>query len=49
MNKPRIRYGILDEFGDVIRWQWSKPTAAYQFVTQRIAPVDLSGIEDALF
>ena len=49
---PRVRYGILDDFGEVVRWQWSKPTKHYKFITQR-APaqpvVDWENFEPALF
>lgn len=34
--KPRIRYGILDGFGEVIRWQWDRPASCYKFVRQRV-------------
>lgn len=50
--KPRIRYGILDDFGEVIRWQWDKPSKQYKFITERVklAPVvDWSNFEPALF
>ena len=33
--KPRIRYGILDDFGKVIRWTWDKPTNR-RYVTKRL-------------
>lgn len=36
MTKPRIRYGILDDFGEVLRWQWDKPSKQYKYVTQRV-------------
>lgn len=49
--KPRIRYGILDDFGDVIRWQWDKSSNNYRYVTQRVRTevVDWSDFEPALF
>lgn len=34
--KPRIRYGVLDDFGEVIRWQWERPASCYQFIRQRV-------------
>ena len=34
--KPRTRYGVLDEFGEVIRWQWDKPPSCYKFITERV-------------
>jgi len=33
--KPRIRYGIIDDFGEVIRWTWDKPTGR-RYVTKRL-------------
>lgn len=49
--KPRIRYGILDDFGEVIRWQWDKPSKNYRYVTQRVRTetIDWSDFEPALF
>jgi len=49
MSKPRIRYGILDDEGQVIRWVWNKPSALYRYIIQRVPTVDLSNIEDAPF
>ena len=34
--KPRARYGVLDDFGEVIRWQWDKPPSCYKFITERV-------------
>ena len=31
--KPRTRYGILDDFGEVIRWVWDKPSSHYKYIT----------------
>ena len=50
--KPRTRYGILDDFGEVIRWSWSKPSKNYRYITERlkVAPVvDWSNFERAPF
>lgn len=50
--KPRIKYGILDDFGEVIRWQCDKPSSNYKYVTKRIKPVpvvDWNNFEPALF
>lgn len=33
--KPCIRYGILDDFDEVIRWTWDKPTGR-RYVTKRL-------------
>lgn len=52
VNRPRIRYGILDDFGEVVRWQWDKPSPHYRYITQRVhrAPaVDWSNFEPAPF
>lgn len=46
--KPKIRYGILDELGVVVRWVWSRPTGQYLYVVQRIVRNDLlAGAEPA--
>lgn len=50
--KPRIRYGILDDFGEVVRWQWDKPSVHYKFITERVQVtpvVDWNNFEPALF
>jgi len=50
--KPRTRYGILDGFGDVIRWTWDKPSSNGKYITERVkvAPViDWSDFEPALY
>jgi len=50
--KPRIRYGILDDFGEVIRWQLDKPAPHYPYIVQRVKrtpAVDWSNFEPALF
>lgn len=53
MNRPpRIRYGILDDFGEVIRWQWEKPSENYKYVTKRVErppAIDWNNFEPALF
>lgn len=52
MTKPRVRYGILDDFGEVIRWQWDKPSSCYKFITKRVVVkpvVDWAGFEEAMF
>lgn len=38
--KPSVKYGILDDFGEVIRWTWSKPAKQYKFVTQKRINLD---------
>ena len=51
-NKPKIRYGILDDFGEVVRWQWERPSGNYKYVTRRVeqAPaLDWNNFEPALF
>ena len=50
--KPRTRYGILDDFGEVIRLVLDKPSSHYKYITERIksAPaVDWNNFEHALF
>lgn len=47
--KPRTRYGILDDFGEVVRWQWNKPANSYKYVTVRVKAVDWNNFEPALF
>lgn len=50
--KPRTRYGILDDFGEVVRWQWNKPAKCYKYVTQRVKvkpAVDWNNFEEAPF
>ena len=49
MTKPRIRYGVLDDFGEVLRWQWNKPSKNYKYITQRVRAIDWSDFEPALF
>ena len=33
-RRPRIRYGILDDFGEVIRWTFTKPIGR-AYITQK--------------
>lgn len=42
MTKPRIRYGILDDFGE-----GDKPSKLYKYVTQRVRVIDWSDFEPA--
>ena len=47
-----MRYGILDDEGNVVRWVWEKPT--YPHIVQKIKrqqkkKLDLSNVPDALF
>lgn len=42
-----MRYGILDDFGEVIRWTWDKPQQ-YKFVTQRVKRINLNNFEECL-
>ena len=49
-TKPKVKYGILDCMGEVIRWQFYKPSSNYQFIKQRInRAIDFSKFEAALF
>lgn len=47
--KHRTRYGILDDFGEVIHWQWDKPSKNYQYVVQRVPAADWNNFEAAMF
>ena len=49
--KPKILYGILDDFGEVLKWQYTKPSKNYKYVTKRIKDdtVDWNDFEPALF
>lgn len=31
-----IRYGILDDFDEVVRWVWLRPGPGYRYITQRV-------------
>lgn len=47
-----IQYGILDDFGEVLRWVWDKPSRPH--ITRKVPryrkpKIDLSKFEDALF
>jgi len=47
-----MRYGILDDEGNVVRWVWHMPT--YPHIVQKIKrkrkpPLDLSNVPEALF
>lgn len=49
--KPRVRYGVLDDFGTVLRWQWEKSSGNYKFITKRVEQkpaIDWSNFEPAL-
>ena len=39
MARAKVLYGVLDEFGEVLRWQWWRPSAAYQFVVKHLKPL----------
>lgn len=48
-----VRYGILDDAGDVVRWTWDKPSDAYQYVERQVEvtkkpPIDWNNFEPAL-
>lgn len=34
-RRPCKRYGILDDFGEVIRWVWDRPVGR-AYITQKI-------------
>lgn len=46
------RYGLLDDFGEVIRWVWEPPPAGVPHVievTKPPSPIDWDNFEEALF
>ena len=47
-----IKYGLLDDFGEVVRWVWERPVGR-QYITvkvkrQRKAKIDLNKFGEAL-
>lgn len=53
-DHARVRYSILDDFGEVLRWQWDKPSSNYKYVTQQVPreprfKIDWNNFEPALF
>lgn len=48
-----IKYGLLDDFGEVVRWVWERPTGrAYieiKVPKVRKPRLDISQLPDALF
>lgn len=48
-------YGLLDDFGEVIRWIDYKPSDAYRYITKRVpkvkkqCPIDWNNFEAAPF
>lgn len=47
-----MKYGILDDEGQVIRWVWEKPPYPHivlKVKRQRKPKLDLSNVPDALF
>ena len=51
INIPKKKYGILDDFGEVVRWVWDKPSKHYQYIVIKIKTekINLSKQEPALF
>ncbi len=45
--RHRPRYGILDDFGEVIRWTWTKP-AHRRYIIQTAYEMASAGVGDAL-
>ena len=48
---PKQKYGILDDFGEVVRWVWNKPSKHYHYIVVKIKTekLDLYKQESALF
>lgn len=49
-----IKYGILDDEGEVVRWVWERPSAVYRFIIVKVKRIrrprlDLSQFEPAPF
>jgi hypothetical protein len=47
-----VRYGILDENGEVVRWTYTKPSNSVMFlieVTKPVHQIDWENFEEALF
>jgi len=47
-----MKYGILDDEGQVVRWVWEKPPYPHivqKFKRPRKPKLDLSNVPDALF
>lgn len=47
-------YGILDDFGEVLRWLDYKPSEQYKYITKKVSKpknptIDWSNFEPALF
>lgn len=48
--KPRIRYGILDDFGEVLRWVFTKPIGREYIREKRPSDYEMSlELGDGLF
>lgn len=48
-----MKFGILDDEGQVVRWVWDKPGLGYQFITVKVpkhkrAAIDLAAFPEAL-
>jgi hypothetical protein len=46
------RYGILDEFGDLVRWTYEKPNNGVMYlieITKPLHEIDWNNFEEALF
>jgi len=50
-RRPKIKYGILDDFGEVVRWVWEKPTNRKYVIKRLPSDYELAmiGAEDAPF
>ena len=50
--RTRIKYGILDDFDEVIFWQWDKPENGRKFVIRYVLEkhrIDWNNFEEAPF
>lgn len=46
------RYGILDDFGEVVRWTYEKPSDGIMYLIEVTKPhyeIDWNNFEEALF
>ena len=55
-RRRHVMFGILDDFGCVLRWVHQQPSSAYQYVTKVVreprkkrAGIDWDNFEPALF
>jgi hypothetical protein len=46
-----MKFGILDEYDEVIRWVWERPSGEYRYIVVKIKKktIDWSNIEEGTF